>query len=550
MKVLQTAPHEFDVQVNFHEGLTPYFGADRRIKEAEGKATGKFPAKGEDWTVMLTYQDSGLVHPGSVTPNGTPFEIETVREFRLKVEAQDEVGEKKFTAHIRPRWKGMQAERKDGSRVQITLPPSFKEGVNVRMQGANIEFEHYHGLLLNALEAVGLNSRYYRDWHSSTIMDAERYHRILSTDSGPIHARDGPIWALGHLLESDRSGYRKIVQNDETNRGETHPGYYHTVTLGPERISEAWPDHSIPKEIKHYYARDPQDRNSRDPLAHPKLGASYQVSRWDESIGLDDLDRLNRELEEAVLSVEQDAGIDISPTKDEDEDEDDQNGPGRTLGSFISDAYFDLELVEREQPTAIDLTQIEQEQDHIVVKHLADGISPVEEEALQTLVADSGKVSPEDIAEENDRHLGSVYRALRRIDDIVERKYGEVALRSEFVAEKVWSALRDARDGLSRAAQTAAKAEEMAERNVGEAMEEFIAWAERHGVDYRRDHAERMEIELPEETDTSGYGWGSAGFRIRTGFDLWKQAGQDPEVFRRALVKVGQVKFSAHRALG
>lgn len=547
--VLRTAPHEFDVQINFNEGLTPYFGAHRRINETEGKATGSFAAEGEEWTVMLSYQDSGIVHPGDETPNGTPFEIEKIREYRLKVEAKDDVGEKKFTAHIRPRWQGMKARRKYGSTVSIPLPPAFDEGVNVRIQGSNIEFEHYHELLLHALETVGLNSRYYREVFDSTIMDAERYHRILTTASGPIHARDGPIWALGHLLESDRSGYRKIVQNDDTNQGKNQPGYYHTVTLGPKRISEAWPDHSIPKEIKHYYSREPQDRDpDTDPLAHPKLGASYQASRWDESIGLEDLDRLNRELEEAVLSVEQDAGIDISPSEP---DEGNDEGPLEKRGAFVDDAYFDLELVEREPPTAIDITEVKQEQESIFVKHFVDnGISPVEEEALQTLLTDGGTVSPKNIADENDRHLGSVYRALQRIDGLVERKYGEVSLRSEFVADKIWSALQESREGLKKATRTAAKAEEMAERQVGEAMEKFVAWAERHGVDYRRDLADRMEIELPEDTNTRGHLYGSAGHKIRVAYDLWTQAGQDPDRFRRALVKVGQLQFSAHRALG
>jgi len=49
-------------------------------------------------------------------------------------------------------------------------------------------------------------------------------------------------------------------------------------------MSEAWPEHDLPKEVKHYYAREAFQADPDDPLAHPKLGASYQVSRWDDTL--------------------------------------------------------------------------------------------------------------------------------------------------------------------------------------------------------------------------------------------------------------------------
>lgn len=45
---------------------------------------------------------------------------------------------------------------------------------------------------------------------------------------------------MGHLLENDREGYRKVVQNDQNERGETLSSYYHTVTLGEKRIREVF----------------------------------------------------------------------------------------------------------------------------------------------------------------------------------------------------------------------------------------------------------------------------------------------------------------------
>jgi len=108
--------------------------------------------------------------------------------------------------------------------------------VNVRLSGSNVDLFRYQSLLRSAALALDLNPSHFRDPHdSSSVQDAARYVRVHEDASGPVHARDGPIAQLSHLLEDDRSGYRKVVQNDSNDHGEKLPGYYHTVTLGPER---------------------------------------------------------------------------------------------------------------------------------------------------------------------------------------------------------------------------------------------------------------------------------------------------------------------------
>jgi len=58
-----------------------------------------------------------------------------------------------------------------------------------------------------------------------------------------------------------------------------------------------------------------------------------------------------------------------------------------------------------------DLTEIRQEQESIVIRHLADGgFSPVEWESLQALVSDGGTLSSGDIADTTGRHVDSVRR--------------------------------------------------------------------------------------------------------------------------------------------
>ncbi|GAB6861199.1 MarR family transcriptional regulator [Haloplanus litoreus] len=512
---VETAPHEFTANYLFNErGLFPFFAADRRVKRGDGSAMGTFTHDGEEWQARLSYQESGLQHPGDTTPQGTRFDIETVREYRLNVSSLDDsVGQRKFNVHLAPRWPGMESKNGKG----IPIPEGFDEGINLRVSGANIEFKQYLLLIRRAFGAVDIQPEYFADPHPySNVQDAERYVRLNQEVSGPVHARDGPIARLGHLLEDDRSGYRKVVQNDQNGRGETHPGYYHTVTLGQDRIQEALPSHELPKEIKHYYAREAKSFSKEDLLSHPKLGASYQVNRWDGKLGVspEELEQLSHELDETVLSTLANSNLDLRPG-------------GNT---YVSDAYFSASESDREREIVeFNTAQIEQTQESVVIKHLADGLSPIEWESLEMLVSDGGNVSPNDIADQYDRHPDSVRRALNRIDDLVNRSYDEVSLQSSYVAELVHDTVRQARDATRRATEAAAKAVEAAETGLDKRTTAFITWAASHGMNVT-ERGDELELRLGEVT---GEDHRKEVRRIlREGFKLWKQANRDPAVYR------------------
>lgn len=529
---IEPAPHEFAANFLFDEhGLAPFFAFDRRVKKGGGSQRGSFEDQGERWTVSLYYQSSNIVHPGERIPSGTEWQLDQMREFRLKVARhgeEDPVGQQSFNAHLTPRWQGMEAEGNDGTTRKISVPESIREAINVRIQGSNIEFGRYTRLLRKAASAVGVRSDYFDQLHDySNIQDAERYVRVNKDASGPIHARDGPIASMGHLLEHDRQGYRKVVQNDDDDHGNNRPGYYHTVTLGPRRVREAFPTHSLPKEVKHYYAREAANVPDDSPLVHPKVGVSYQVSRWNETLGAsaEDIEQLERELDQTLVSVLAEAGIDISPS-------DGDGGNGR--GPFVEDAYFEVQITESgPEPITLDLTQIRSTQESVVVRHLADGLSPIEWESLRTLVSDGGDVSPADIAGEHGRHVESVRRALRRMDDLVEREYAKVSLRSSYVAEMVHDAVQEARDATRRAVETSSKALEAANRGMGEHMSAFIAWAAKHDIEVN-DALSRRDARLKLRFGDHGP---EARRAIREGFRIWKQAGLPAERFRMARIR-------------
>jgi DNA-binding MarR family transcriptional regulator len=531
MNVVEPAPHEFTANFMFDsEGLAPFFACDRVVKDGDGSAGATFEYEGEPWSVTLSYRSSNIVNPGETTPQGTEFKIETIREYKMKVRSlDDDVGERDFYAHIAPRWQGMEGEKQDGSRTEISVPEGFREGVNVHVEGSNIEFSDYLPLLQHAFGHVGVNRGYFYTPHEfSNVQDAALYVRLHRDDSGPIHARDGPLVRLAHLLEHDRQGYRKLVQNDDDERGNTLPGFYHTVTLGEERIREAFPGHEFPKEVKHYYYnRNAKSRDESDPLAHPKLEASFQTARHSGRLGVSEseLAELRRELEETVLSVVNDSEVSLQA----------DDGDGDDARPYVGDAYFTATNSERDvRVLKLNLSEIETRQENIVVRTLAKsgGLSPVEWSSLETLVTDGGEVSPQDIAESGGFHRDSVYRALDRIDEIVEREYGKVSLRSTFVAELVHDAIREARESTRNAVEAAAKTIHAAERGVDEKTSAFLAWASRYCENVSDRDGARMKIRLGDVENTD-----EARRLLRMGFSLWEDARQDIARFRSAEVR-------------
>jgi hypothetical protein len=515
-ELIETAPHEFTAQYNFADGLDPYFAFDSTVKDGDGSAAAEFRHHGEDWTVKLYYQESNIVHPGGTTPAGTRFDIEEIREFRLSVRAADDAtGQRDFNAHVRPRWDGMAVEDDYGDRDELHVP--FVEGVNVRITGSNIEFARYLPLLQQAARSLNIKWSYFTDPHdSSTVTQAERYLRLKNSLSGAVHARDGPLARMGHLLESDRHGTRRMEQTDMDESGEQSPGYRHQTGIDENRVQEVWPNHGLPKQVKHYKSREHESISADSPLSHPKVGAIYYPTLWRDSDGSHgvtpaELEQLSRELDETVLSVVHDAGISVTDT-----------------APYVEDAYFGADLADRDrQIVELPLQDIEQRQESVVTKHIADGLSPVEWESLEVLVTDGGEVSPADIAESGGFHPDSVYRALDRMDELVHREYGAVELQSTYVAQLVHDAVTTAREKTREAVEAAGKALDAAERGLDERTSAFVAWASKHCESWR-EADDGVTIDFGTVTADSGDdALKEIKRRLREGRRLWEDMNKD-----------------------
>ena len=219
-RIVEPAHHEFTVNLNFTKhGLNPWFAADSVVKDHDGGTTLEavdLPSLEDTADVSIRYQDgSGLLPPdGGETPAGTEISHETIKEYRIHVSANDgHDGLKSVDYHIRPRWYNQEAEKNDGETITLPNPltTAQTDGVSVKAAGSNVAFGKYDQLLREAADALGINSWYFGDGpfdchETSNVQDAARYVRVHESASGPIHARDGPLVGLAHVLENDRDG--------------------------------------------------------------------------------------------------------------------------------------------------------------------------------------------------------------------------------------------------------------------------------------------------------------------------------------------------------
>lgn len=513
MKVVESAPHEYEAHY-FYDGLGLWLAADS-LTSPTGSVSGQFEDDGEIWSVTLSFQESGLAPPDSgVTPGGTEIDHDTIREYRLNATVQDDIEEKKVKCHIAPRWKGLQSE--DGEDAAKAAWDAG-DGTNLKVNSSNVEYDRVQQLIERMAVNVRINSMHVSESNRrdeyTTVTDAARYVRLNKQHSGPIHGREGPLARMAHLLESDRTGYRKIVQDDTKKSG-----YYHTVTLGLMRVRNAWPDHSFPREIKHYYKKHPDAYDGEYNLDHPKLEISYQRSRWDESLGIEDHDRITDEINETILSILESADLPVAPGEGD-----------RDAKTYLPDAYFTADTTERDQFPTLSLGRVESDQRNVVVRQLADGLSPVEWGSVKTLVADGGEVSPKDIADDHGFHPDSVRKALRRISDMVEREHGSVSLRSHYVAEQVADAVEEAKESVSAAVNAASHALESAEREqVSERTDELIAFCQSHGISIS-EREKRVAVKMGRLSDSGQ--WSDILVRLK---DIWTAAGRDPQRLREA----------------
>lgn len=450
-RFLKCAPHEGDVRFTFgvhpdqhviDDGLAPYYAMDSLIKEwgdrweTEGKPTETVDIDGEKWATCFDYSESGL-DPWD-NPN---FQIETVKEFRFYFVSKNTptyYGEradkdsriKGGTITVRPRWPDLTADGKP-----VSVPDYGAPYIDVQVQASNIPHAQYLDLVKNIINAYGIKSRYFDQPHpDSHINDLAYYVRILRSESGPLYAPDGPIARAHTLIQGDRSGYRKHVE-DNTKL----PGYYVTATIEDEKAPDLIRGHKLGKELKHYYPKEPQAYDPDEAPYHPKFEVSYQTKRTDQTVYWSDLDGARRELEETILNCLEWSGLSSNAQSD----------------VFVrSDPFWPVEnTTESRKFVECPLPKIEDEQEHRVMK-LWGEMTPADRDVVDLLLTDGGAVSPREAAAKTGYSYRTIRAVIERLEGLIRHAYNEMQLESKKVQQELLKRARAAGENFKQSIES------------------------------------------------------------------------------------------------
>jgi len=452
MKHVAAAPHEGDVRftIGVHpdeqvidHGLAPYYAMDGLIKdwgdrwETEGKPTETVQFMGEEWATCFDYSKSGL-DPWE----HKDFQIQQVREFQFyfvatesphysgkRADQDDRV--KGGTITVRPRWPDLRSNGKP-----VSVPEYGAPYIDVQVQASNIPHEEYLTLVKRVMAAYDVASRYFDNPHpDSHIDDLAYYVRLFRGESGPLYAPDGPIARAHTLIQGDRTGYRKHVENHTKIEG-----YYVTATVEDEKAGELVRGHSLGKELKHYYPNHPDNYDPDDAPYHPKFEVSYQTKRTEETVRWENLEDVRRELEETILNCLEWCGLAATAESD----------------IFVPfDPYWRLDSThESRKLVKCPLPKIENDQEHRVMQ-LWGEMTDADRDVTELLLTDGGKVSPREAAEQTGNTYRTVRKVIDRMEGLIRHTYGEMELESKKIQQELLKRVRAAGNRFEQSVESA-----------------------------------------------------------------------------------------------
>lgn len=124
-----------------------------------------------------------------------------------------------------------------------------------------------------------------------------------------------------------------------------------------------------------------------------------------------------------------------------------------------------------------------------------------------------------------------MHRALRRIPGLVERSYGEVALRSREIASLIHESLERAGERLRAAPR---EGDDESDRTREDKEAALFRWMERYGIELSvRETDGSLMVDLGAET----YHIDEVHRLVRQGRDMWTQAGRAVEDYRTATLR-------------
>jgi hypothetical protein len=506
-----SAPHEIRGDLLFADhGASPYWALRKLIQHVDGGESNiEVEIDGETWICSVSNQDSGL----EPRPDDA---VESLYEYRINAYGR---GERKLPLLIKPRlnWSD---ERRPNS-----VPRDLGEATDVSIETAvNLEPTEIENLLAPLLadiaDAVGFTD-WNRDYFDgslhdySTFTQYERYYRIERGQAQKIIRSDGIFHRLFHLL-ADREGSKIVYAADNAEI----VGYNHQLRLNKNAASHLLDGPQLGKQLKHYHPEIVHGDDS-SPLYYPKIGAALK-KYWNanQSVPWHQHEAVAQELEETLVNLLEWADV---PTKCSDL-------------VFIPDDHFDAKQSDRDVAIFPDPTpEIEIQQESILVKTLSRLSDRVQDDL--EVVADGGEAHVNEISDETGYAMSTIYRAIQKLDELLECDNGNVRYISEKIKEHVKDVVERTQKVVDAQSRILEDILDIDARDLERKGKAWANWLQKYGAELiDRDHDTKIRIRTVMSRRKSSAGqWAPEVAYI--GGKAWIKAGRDPAEFRSAILE-------------
>jgi hypothetical protein len=513
---VRAAVHEFSGALLWDDyGDSPYWALRQLYQDVGGGLSNvDVEIDGEEWSVSLGYQESGLEPRRS-------DDVDQLYEYRI---AADGAGERKLRLLVQPRLGWDDPERRPQS-----VPASLGEAVAVRAeQCSNVHPVEVRDLIPAVFQAVADERDL--DWSDryltgtpheySAVTMLELYLRVERQTARKLVGGSGVFRALWDVV-ADQAGSKVVYSADNTEI----VGYNHQLRFDEAAASRLFDDAPGPRhgwQLKHYHPKYVRsEEHSDDPLYHPKLGALFKKSLNDGAVAFADVGDLLDELEENLINVLDWGDVPTRPTSP----------------PFVADDHFSARASDRVVEIYDDPTPtIERDQESVLVQTMTR-LEDSDLDVLDQLIADGGQADVDELADEAGWSVRTVYRVLDRLDEIIGSQDGSVS----FLSRKIQQDVREVVDRVESTVQAGARVVEdllgIDQRDVERAGRAFRNWLAEYGIDVVDDGADGGRMQLRARTALALAKSRPEPFAPEVadyGALCWSKTGRDPGEIARA----------------
>ena len=439
-------------------GLDPYWTVGSLlINRCDGFTELQTEIRGETFDIKINYSKSGFA------PRPEDDVESRLYEFDVHLDGE---GERKIHYNLSPRFPEMR-HHESGDEINVPFDHvDASEGLSIQFQAANLDLDEIPALLPRAIgDAVddvgeGLHPGYFDAPKGGHINEIERYVRLTRDWNRKLIRSDGILQRLSMLLSST-SGSSGSLKWDNSKE----IGYHHQLRYDHNSADEMIPTHRYGKQMKSYLPENPENFDEGDPLYHPKFGCLFRKSLNRESVRWSDRHDLVRELDETLVNTMEWADIPVDGSD----------------SVFVSDWHFAANQLEDEIPIEENpAPRLESKQDHLLMTILQD-MTTSDKEIVDEIATDGGR-DVRDLSETVGYSTSTIYRALDRLDGLIESREGHIEFSSRKIAEDIRAIIESTQSHLESAVDRCAQ---LFDVDVNQSSNSaFSRWLAEYGAEF------------------------------------------------------------------